>query len=628
MQDGTLIIHFKEFSGTILFGVGLTLIWSFFWPGWIRDDEGQALPRSSLARATFALSMGLLYLALVSAAFLAPAFFAGLQLPSLQFLVELVEQTSGGDTGLKGLLKHAPFGVLILMGVLYNIPQVKEMFERWAYFLHASQYSKGDERLLQEHFQRCDFDISDAEVGLNQDYIEQFDVYVIDNDSQLIKDRTLDIWRKASALLRFVRKDLDGESPILGKRERAEVEALEEAHRRKTQLAMNIIRVLDQMERTSEEGRRVARIASALSDAPHRDRDAVIQAEELAQHIAAAEAQAAQDGFQRPVRLSSRQLGEYISQIGSYFFKEYQIILRDAARLASRAIVRAGDEAPARLDTARYSGFEGLGQIERASFDTVLWTLMMTWATVVMSFVAASFAMGREMQLSLIVSIAMTVAIATTIGSMWASRRVLVERRTTPWSSYLAAGFAAVAMFCVVHAIRFSWNPAAAVERIAERTPSAESWTLPVFLFQILPFSIGLVFLVAGICRLVRVPSWSWTGGSALKERLTDGLFLAAIYAIGSIAAFMTHIALGTAFGERLEKALADGSLRFLVMMAMNGTVGFVVGAAIVRDVRRIAHSHVLARPAGMDQGAAARPDPVPLPESLPSKSLTGLPAE
>ena len=51
-----------------------------------------------------------------------------------------------------------------------------------------------------------------------------------------------------------------------------------------------------------------------------------------------------------PLRLSSKQIQQYIVQIESYLKAEYQLMLHDASRLAAKMIVRSGDRAAAQLD--------------------------------------------------------------------------------------------------------------------------------------------------------------------------------------------------------------------------------------------------------------------------------------
>lgn len=611
---------FKNNLGAILASVAITFIWAVLWPSWIKDEDGQRLPRSSLARSAFALSIVLIYLVLLSAAFLLPGVFKHLSSPTVDAVIKHI----GTFLGAHDLRANAPFGIVILMGILYNIPQTRELLERWAYFLYASQYNRDDELQLQNHFQNCEFDISDEELRLNRAYIEQFDVFVTDNNPGVIPDETVSLWRKTSALVRLAESDIQSEHSVLSTKDIIDLERLQQAHRRKTRLAMNIVRLLDQL---GSDSPKFARIASTLSDASHGSRPDVEAAEEVVSQITGAEFEDVKLGeIQGPLRLSSRQLSNYLAQIGGYFHREYQMILGEISRLAAKVIVRAGDEAPKRLDAVKRAGFMGLGTIEKQSFDGVLSVLLVTWTVVFTSFLIAGAARGMQVKPSLVFSIALTVSVAATIGSVWGARRTLVERRDIPWSSYLSAGFLAVVVFCLVHGIRFAWDPEAATQMMTGYRENAEAFTPLQFLAEIWPFSISLVFLVVGICALARARRWRWAQHSRLRERLTDGVFVGLIYACGNIASMITHYSLQTVFGERLKDRLAEGNVP-VAMLIVSFIVGFVIGFAVLREVRRIAHSHVIDRtdPHGGIHAQGQRfsqtdgPGPYPTPATRPS---------
>lgn len=615
---------FNDFKGNItaiLVSLAITFTWSILWPGWIKDEDGQRLPRSSLARSAFAFSIVLIYLVLLSAAFLLPGFFKHLSSPT----VDAILQQIGTVFGIKDIRANAPFGIVIFMGILYNIPQTRELLERWAYFLYASQYNRADEQILQRHFQHCDFDISDDELRLNRIYVEQFDIFVTDTNAGVIQDETVGLWRKSSALLRVVEADVRSETSVLSTKERLELERMQDAHRRKTRLAMNIVRLLDQLGSSNP---KVARIASTLSDASHQDRGDVHAAEEMIKQIARPEFEDVQLGeIQSPVRLSSKQLGNYLSQISSYFHREYQMILEEVSRLAAKVIVRAGDDAPARLVSVKNAGFGGLGSIEKQSFDGVLFVLLLTWAAVFTSFLVSFVARGAPINPGLIFSIALTVAVAATIGSVWGARRSLAERRDIPWSSYLAAGLLAVIVFCLVHGIRFAWDSEAATKMMVKYREEAANFTPLQFLGEIWPFSISLMFLVVGICLLARARRWQWATTSRLRERLTDGVFFGLIYMCGNIAAMMTHYSLQTAFGQRLKDDIAEGKIPIFMFM-VSFAIGFVIGFAVLREVRRIAHSHVIDWENATSSQEFNRPPsetsdgPAPYPARLPHPSV------
>lgn len=591
---------FKANFTIIAVCIGLTFSWSYFWPSWIKDDEGQKLPPSSLARAAFSLSIILLYLSLLGAAFVLPQLFVSLFPVVVDWLSDYFD--------LKSSQKHVPFGIIILLMTLYNIPQIKELFERWAYFLHASQYRRSDESELRRHLQTCIFNASEEETEHNKDFVQQFDIYLTDNNMPVIRDETAEHWRKVCTLLRALQADIVSDNSVLSERDRAEVARIEDAHRRKTLLAMNIIRMLDQLA-TNPDGSSKEQRQIFLTDAAPPDKEGIKQAGQIVERITGREVPQLDrlDEMNRPLLLSSKQFAQYLGQIGGYFLKEYQIMLQDAARLAAKAVVRAGDEATERLESFKRAGFTGLGRIERHSFDGVLGTLLITWAAVVVSFLVMSAAYARREPDApppdggLIFSVATIVSISVILGSIWGANRNLVEKRVTPWSSYLTAGLISVGVYVVVHSLRFLWSPEQALQWMARLNPAARNYGLWQFMAESWPFSLSVLFLVIGICMLARQPCWTWAESSGFRERATDGMLLGLVYATGSLAGMATHILLRTTFGTDLVKNLAAGEFRFFIFVGMMLVLGFIIGYAILRDVRRIGHSHILDKKAAQD---------------------------
>ena len=568
----------------IVFCTLLILTWSFLSVGMIRDDEGQKLPRSFAANLFYSLTFVGLYIALVIFVFISPDIINGLNIPGLDEIPSV-------------FLGNVPLLVTIIMGILYTVPQVKELTQHYAVFLHNAQYRSDDERILQIHLENCKFLPTNIEIDSNTEYLQEFDVYITDRNTDIIKLDTVGSWRKVCSLLRTLKGICRSERGVLSPRDCEELSRLEDAHKRKTRLAMSIIRMLDHMQKNGKTEEKLTKVSRVLEDVPHRDRTAVEMAEIEARRLAAEPDWNKDDNFQKPLRLSSHQLGEYLAQIERYFIAEYKMILHSLSALIAKVIIRSGDQAEDRLQLLKVSGFKGLGAIDQVNFDRVIWVLLTTWGTVFAGFLLTGVFSGSKMMgLHLIVSIAITVSIAALIGAMWGSRRTLIECRTTPWSSYLLGGLFAVLGFITVHGVRYLLDPKGTLAIMAQRHPDAANWTFQNYIGQILPWSIGVLFLTIGICRLARIESWKWANNSPIKERLTDGAITAFIYFCGGIFALLTHLATGTAFGNRIEKLLAgegDPS-RLIYMQGQNLIVGFIIGALVISEVRHIAHSHVI----------------------------------
>lgn len=157
-----LTINLEPSYPTIMLGLAVTFVWGFVWAGIMRDEEQQPLPSSFAAKLFFALSLSVLYVTLVIAGFLAPEIFQKLKFLGLNDLPE-------------NIIRQIPLFVIILMGALYSLPQVKAIAQRYAILLHNAQYRYNDEVVIQRHFQVCPFVPSEEELTNNIEYIRQFD---------------------------------------------------------------------------------------------------------------------------------------------------------------------------------------------------------------------------------------------------------------------------------------------------------------------------------------------------------------------------------------------------------------------------------------------------------------------
>ncbi len=645
INDGTfglasLQIQLEAAYPSIVFCLIVTFIWGYLWGNVIRDDEQQKLPPSFAAKMFFALSLCTVYIALVIVGFLAPDILQNLNLPGMSDVIEAVRT-------------QIPLLAIIIMGALYSIPQVKEVVERYAILLHNAQYRKSDEIVLKLHFQSCEFDPSEAEIVQNIDYVRQFDVYITDRDNTALNLEAVGAWRKVSTLLRMLEDEAGRQNTVLSANEREEVARLKEAHRRKTQLAMNIIRMIDQMDVNANVDQKLTRIASQLGNVSHIDRDGVVSAEEIAREIVSQLGmKSANTGLDKPLRLSMRQMNQYLSQIERYFLSEYQLILSDVASMAAKVVIRSGDRATDRLESVKAAGFAGLGRIERVSFDNVLWVLLTSFIVAFGGLTLLFAIIARPMYTGLATIIALSVSIGALIGSMWGSRRSLAERQATPWSSYLTAGLIAVAGFCVIQSVRFLLSGDEMLARSAERydqriqsllerniiTPEQAKeyakenvlqWNIFDHLWQSLPWSLSVFFLVIGICWLARLQAWPWQKGNPVIERLSDGVAVGLIYVAGGLASVTAHMALKTGSGLRyLERLSTSEASPFWVFFGnfrlMSFVIGFIIGAIIVREVRRIAHAKLIA-PINIRTAKEISPSPSPSqsPPSSQDKRLT-----
>ncbi len=619
----------------IIFGVAVTFIWGFVWSGFMRDEEQQPLPSSFAAKLFFALSLCVIYIALVVGGFAAPEILRNFQLPGLSDLPE-------------SLIRQIPLFAIILMGAVSSFPQIKQVAQRYAILLHNAQYRHNDEIVLQRHLESCNYIPTSDELSANIDYIRQFDVYITDRDSASLNLEAVGAWRKVSSLLRMLDEECRSRQSILSAAERESVVRLQEAHRRKTQLAMNIVRMIEHIDANSNVDQTVKQVATQLGEVSHRDRESVGASEETVRQIVNRLDFGPMPGkTQAPLRLSMKQMNEYLNKIERYFLAEYQIILQETARLAAKIVVRSGDEAAERLARVKAIGFISLGNIQRVNFDNVIWVLVTSFLLAFGGLTLLFTILGRPVNTSLVSSIALTVSLAALVGAMWGSRRSLVERQGIPWASYITAGLVGVAAFCIVHGTRFLVDSRELLGALANRlsddmpkyvsmniiSPEAAQyfsrelildWTLLNYLWEILPWATSVLFLTVGICWLARVPEWSWAKGNATYERITDGVFTGLIYAAGGVASTLAHIALKTGSGIGATARIIDGTdsaftLFFGSFRMISFVIGFAIGAIIIREVRQIAHTQLIDRSsaahgprAGVSQSPADEPQGVP----------------
>jgi hypothetical protein len=582
----------------ILFSAVVVAAYALFRLTQVRDADGQKLPHSFTAKLFFVLTHVFVYL-----------FILGLCLYSPNILSKL----PGGfpDVLPEELRQQLPLIAVIAVGALLTIPQIKELDRQYAILLHSAQHKRADEDALRVHLASCPFRPSSKEIEEGLAYLRQFDVYITDSDAGMHLD-SVDTWQKVGSLLRMLKGEVLRDNTVLSPADRQEIVRLDEAHFRKTKLAASMMRILDHIERGSQYGQRLTRVANLLGDASHGDRHRIGMAEDVAQQIMneieLAHAAGADSG-QEPLRLSTQQVQQYVVQIESYLKAEYQLMLQNASRLAAKMIVRSGDRAPEQLDEAKDAGFLGLGEIQEVNLDRVILVILATFPTVFFFFTLSALWSGRQARPELFVSIATTISIAALIGAMWGSRRRFAQSRDVPWSSYLGAGLVAVLGFIIVQCTRYFIDPVGV-------TPGDQaSMDLGPYLASVLPWSASAAFVTIGICALARVPEWPWLKHSAIVERSMDGLFLGLAYAVGQVAAYMFHAAFKTGFGVVIVKRLGEGNMEWLWSSSIRGfLIGFVMGYFIVRDIRRVSHSHVV----------EAKPREEPQPQATPGAFPNG----
>lgn len=594
----------------------IAALWAGFRPDMVRDNDGRRLPPSLTARATFMVLFVIGYLALTAAFHFVP--YVVKSLPHGAF-----ESLLGGFE-----ITNAPVYALLTSFGLYSLTPFREVERNLLAWMHSTRHLRGDVRLLAQHLQECGFNITPVDEQRNREFLARFEVYITDADTKRINLPSVTAWRKSSSLLRHL-KEWGGEEPrILTNEEHKAVEELEKAHGRKTRLAMDIIRMLDRM-REGGDPAHAQSVAELLSQASHANRREVDKLEQEAQATLRSGAEASE----RPVRLTTSELQEYLRKIEGYFHVEYRLMLAQVAELAAKSVVRAGDRAAERLEELKIAGFPGLGKIEPISASRIIWFLVSVGVGVFLLYYVfwypiflerlrdrglsdiAIATQGRTALISVAV-FATTIALTSLIAALFASGSAHARAKETPWGTYVVAGLVAALVFFLMQGARevillsITPDPGAAMTTASTGTsgdsgvagstaatagPRAiTSMDTASRLKTIAPWFVLPFLMAVGICRLARRaplrPLFGKTGGviTAALERTTDGLVLGLVllpgYAVAVAWLEISGIGIPRNFTGRYDPLILS------LLMAL----GFLVGALVVRNIRSAAHARVI----------------------------------
>ena len=590
----------EDMVATLVVCAALIALWAAFRPDMVRDSEGRRLPPSVTAR--------LAYVALFLVGFLAltVAFHLGgilvKRLSSITgFAARFFDQFEG----------QAPVLAVLATCGLYSLAPFRELEQHLLAWMHNTRHLRGDVRALAQHLEECVLIPSPEERRRNIESLEAFHVYITDQQLQTINLSSVATWRKTGSLLRHLREWNATRSRVMSDEEVATLDELEEAHGRKTRLAMDIIRMLDSV-REGAGGSEVSSVTDILSRASHANRQEISEAE--AQVKATLEGGHSGAG-DRPLRLSSGELQEHLRKIEGYFQVEYRRMLKQAADLAAKAVLRAGDQAAERLEELKTAGYQGLGTIRPLTTHRIIWLLMsvalggfliyyVAWYEEALrrfaalgeaqghAFAAAELAaVGRTFLIGIAVFVT-SISLSSLVGAVFGSNGAHVRAREAPWGTYVIAGLVAVFTFFALQlmreAITLSLDATLAGHLNTPQDPIAR-------LKNFAPWSMLQFLTAVAICRLARQSPWRLPSSDvvgpnavALLERTVDGIIMGCVM----ISGFACTLALIQLFGLQRSAILKPGFDPEVVRSLF--VLGFFVGALVVRDVRAGAHAQLL----------------------------------
>lgn len=635
--------------------MSLLLVWASLRPNMVRDYDNRRLPNNPTARLFFAFICVVIYLAL---AILFQKFgdfarrFAETTMPV--FVRGFVEANK--DT--------APLLAAVTMGALLQFSFFRDLERSLLVWLHSARHLHGDTLQLARHLERTPFIPNEDERERNRTDARRFGVYVVDNGVEGVNLVTFHSWRKVASLLRLLRDWNTTDTRVLSQKDMDLVEDLETAHERKTQLAMTIVKMVEQVERGGRTANALGDLLGLLTATAHGDRGKVDAAESklklvlegvgalqaapagsvvaasaataTAASVGATDAAPASSAADAPLRLSSRQFEAHLQEIEGYFKVEYDILLNQASALTAKSVVMSGTEAPERLETLKGLGFQGLGRIEPINFDRILWMFLLVAGGGFLIMFLGNVRNPVPPSYDRLARFSIVMAIAALIGAMVGSHQRYARALTTPWATYFAAGLAAalanVAISEVWELVRgYMVEAGAAAAQQAggaggQATGAAAASTQAPTHLRTVIWSFLPCLVTIAVCRLGRLDSWPFLErfgqARALAERTLDGLAVSAAVLIGYYLSIGCYQLLGWELPKSIIALMDKWHILPVPVMMPLQLLGFFIGFFALRDVRRAAQSSMIDRrvvaSAGGGRSRLAPVNPAP-----PSSPLT-----
>ena len=506
---------------------------------------------------------------------------------------------------------------MITLGGMLQFSIFRDLERSTLIWLHSRRHMNDDLNKLWHHLDDGLFVPSAAERQKHRDSVKRYGIYVTDESVDGVGLVTFNKWRKTSTLLRLVRSWNDvEETRVLGVEDMKLLGDLETSHDRKTELAMAILKMVDevQLHQGGETEKALGAMLKVLSDTPHIDRDSVAAAEARAKIIFSG---SVEDLAKKQLRLTGEQLRNRIVQIERYFEIEYQIMLEQVSLLAARSVVLSGDKANDRLDQMTAAGIGGLGSIQQFNFDRIVWMfLVVLLGGFLVMFLGYSNQMKPGMAEGL-ARFAFAMSIAALIGAIVGSRRRHSKAVVTPWNKYLTGGVFAGVVFIGVSVLSNSIKAAMGI-------PQPEGQP-PFSVYRMLPWALLPCLTSIAIARLARIPHWPAVPGIVayrwLYVRTVDGICTSLALFVAYCIAFSLHPLMGIELSPNLQ-ALADKAWLPIPVIWTIQWLGFLIGFAVVRDVRWAAHSTIIVAAKPGDVAAAGNePEIAAIPAIPPVQS-------
>lgn len=562
-----LFFQFFLFFGTVV------LWWAWARPTMIKDYDDRKLPPNPTARSIFIVLYLLAYVVLV------------VMFQAVQGLAVSI----GNITPMPGLFKEfeskGPMLAVVLLGVLHGIPFVREG-ERWVLlWLHSTRHRHQDSLDIAKQLVIGAYNPNIEEQRLNRETGRRLGLQVSDEELDESLDRlpTVNNWRKVASLLRIVRAWNDSDDLVLAKQDMELLAKLEVAHERKSSLAATVIKMIEHARRGGQAAEVVHDIFNMLSSM-QLDPDNVAKLERRMKGMVPIGTGGAGAG-ERPLVITTEQLRKHMEEIDVYFEDEYETLLGQAADLTAKSIMQSGELAAERLEAIKMLGFEGFGRIEKINFDHILWMFLLVFGAGVLTLLMFGAKMDQQAAEG-IARFSFAMSIAALVGAIVGSRRSHARAMSTPWSAYLMAGLISGAIYIGVQS---------AYVMLREMFPTGQPMQP---LVRSVPWLLLPAAVTISICRLARVDKWKLptfsNSLSWLFDRAIDGALVSLGLMLGYFAAVSFLLASGIPLPPALQVKFDEAHILPIPIFAQLQLFGFIIGFAVVKDVRRAAQARVV----------------------------------
>jgi hypothetical protein len=575
----TILFNSGTLTSLSIVGVFIA-IWSFIRVGRFRDEKKRRLPYNLLAEIVFVLTQLLIYglVTLVLFAFYDPIYT---KLHGTDF-AEMM-QNLRANIPLLGL-----FGWIALM----QFGLFSELNDRIMLWTHSAIYLPRDANSIAYHISNCKYIPSPEEQNKNIEHLENaFAVKFTDGKTNLINSATAQRWRKTEALLRFFDHYEEDNRAIFTSTELETINDWKQTHEQKTKLALAIIKILQRNKNPLEVNEILQRLSEGLSSLAV-DRRPADELEKILSVVAKAQNQ---EALKKQQDFSSDDFNEYLRSIEGYFEVEYRKLLGALANLASISVLYSPNDGERKLAYLRKAGFQGFGTLETFNFSIVLGIFLIGFAVAAATPIVGGVFISRPVPITVLLSFAFGLAIATVIGAIIGSKR-LVEKPSIaaiicPVLGGLASAFVLIELFSYA---TDGITPPPPNPRIFGQCADRCAVPPPQTLVGFIPLAALPFFFTLGIAFMARFDNYARPGFKfGVRERFIDGAVMLLVAQFALFINFALGLALATSFAD-CSKCVGLFHSTTIFRVLIISSIAFAIGFAVIREVRKAAHSRLI----------------------------------